>query len=311
MKDPRVEQWLTREEVDWHWEKAIPLSRVDLEASLKNQARLRVSLIPEHVDELSISVQEGVQLPDPVGYYNKDGRIVIISGNHRIAAYRQINELKWGNIEKIDWYIVNSYAWNLDILTRTSNILEGVPLTKEERVEQAKHFVRVLHFTVVDAGKKVGISSKIVNVALEGDDVRERLAKYQFANNIPLTTLCKIYRIKQDNAFLETAKLIQEAQLSGEEAAEVAVRVEKAASSEKQQQYVLTELRKGYKDRIARTKRGQSKRQIAPSTNWHKAINCINSTREEAVAPLDLAWMRHAKSALKKLERIINYGVAT
>jgi len=59
MKDPRVEQWLTREEVDWHWEKAIPLSRVDLEASLKNQARLRVSLIPEHVDELSISVKRG------------------------------------------------------------------------------------------------------------------------------------------------------------------------------------------------------------------------------------------------------------
>ena len=141
MKDPRVEQWLTREGVDWHGEKSVPLSQVDWEASLKNQARLKLSLIPEHVDELSVAIIDGVQLPDPVGYYNKDGRIVIISGNHRVAAHKQINELKLGNIETLDWYIVNSYVWKLDILTRTSNVIEGWPLTMEERVEQTdKHF---------------------------------------------------------------------------------------------------------------------------------------------------------------------------
>lgn len=308
MRDPRVEQWLTREGVEWHWEKAVPLSQVDWEASLKNQARLKVSLIPEHVDELSMVVLDGVQLPDPVGYYNKDGHIVIISGNHRVAAYKQINELKLGNIETLAWYIVNSYAWKFDILTRTSNIIEGLPLTMEERVEQAKHFVRVLNFSAVEAGKALGISSKKVNLALEGDDVKERLAKYQFQGNVPLTTLCKLYRIKQDNALLETAMLVQEAQLSGEEAAEVAARVEKAARSEKQQQHVLAELRKDYKDRIARTKKGQLKRQIAPSIKFRRAVNWINSTRPEAVAPLEPELMRLAKFAIRKLEEVIKSG---
>ena len=311
MRDPREEQWLSREGVDWYPVKDVPLSQVDWEASLKNQARLKVSLIPEHVDELSMAVLDGAQLPDPVGYYSKDGRIIIISGNHRVAAYRQINELKLGNIEKIDWYIVNSYHWKLDILTRTSNRIEGLPLTKEERVEQAKHFVRVLNFSAVDAGKALGISSKTVNLALEGDDVRERLAKYQFQGNIPLTTLCKLYRIKQDNALLETANLVQEAQLSGEEAAEVAAMVEKAARSEKQQQHVLAELRKDYKDRIARTKKGQLKRQIAPSIKFRRAVNWINSTRPEAVVPLEPELMRRAKFAIKKLEEVIKSGVTS
>lgn len=311
MRDPREEQWLSREGVDWYPVKDAPLSQVDWEASLKNQARLKVSLIPEHVDELSMAVLDGAQLPDPVGYYSKDGRIIIISGNHRVAAYRQINELKLGNIEKIDWYIVNSYPWKLDILTRTSNRIEGLPLTKEERVEQAKHFVRVLNFSAVDAGKALGISSKTVNLALEGDDVRERLAKYQFQGNIPLTTLCKLYRIKQDNALLETANLVQEAQLSGEEAAEVAAMVEKAARSEKQQQHVLAELRKDYKDRIARTKKGQLKRQIAPSIKFRRAVNWINSTRPEAVVPLEPELMRRAKFAIKKLEEVIKSGVTS
>lgn len=312
MRDPRVEQWLTREGVDWHWEKTVPLSQVDWEASLKNQARLKVTLISEHVDELSMAVLDGVQLPDPVGYYNKDGCIVIISGNHRVAAYKQVNELKLGNIETLDWYIVNSYAWKLDILTRTSNIIEGLPLTKEERVEQAKHLVRVLNFSAVDAGKALGISPKTVNTALEGDGVRERLAKYQFAGNIPLTTLQRLYRIKQDNALLETAKLVQEAQLSNEEAAEVAARVQKAERSEKQQQYVLAELRKNYKDRIARTKKGQLRRQIAPSIKYRRAVNWINSTRPEAVAPLEPELQRLSRFALRKIEEIISKnGVTT
>lgn len=304
MKDPREEQFLNKEVVDWHCEKDVPLSRVDWEASLKNQARLKVSLIPEHVDELSMAVLDGAQLPDPIGYYNKEGRIIIISGNHRVAAYRQINELKLGNIEQIDWYIVNSYPWKYDILTRTSNRIEGLPLTKEERVEQAKHFVRVLNFSAVGAGKALGISSKTVNLALEGDDVRERLAKYHFQGNIPLTTLCKLYRIKQDNALLETANLVQEALLSGEEAANVAAKVKKAARSEKQQQHVLAELRKDYKDRIARTKKGQLKRQLTPSIKLGKGANLINSTRPEAVIPLELELKRQLKFAHKKIEEI-------
>jgi hypothetical protein len=308
MKDPRVEQWLNREGVEWHTEKDIPLSMIDWEASLRNQARLGDVLIQEHVDELTLAILDGVQLPDPVGY-SKEGRVVIISGNHRVAAYKQINELKLGGpIEKIDWYIVNTFAWKIDVLTRTSNVIEGLPLSKDERLEQAKHLVRVLNYTEVAAAKALAISKTTVGNALDADAVAERLARYRFTDRIPPTTLCKLDKIKQDIALVETAKLVREAQLSADETAEVARRVEAAAASEKQQQHVLAELRRDYKDRIARTKRGELKRQIAPTIKFRHAVNAINAIRAESVTPLEPDLERKARWAIKKLEEVTKSG---
>ena len=305
MKDPRAEQWLTKHGVEWHCEKNIPLTMVDWEASLKNQARLKVSLIQDHVDELTLAIAEGNQLPDPIGYYNKIGRIVIISGNHRFAAYRTLNELKLGHIEVLDWYIVNTYAWKIDILTRTSNIYEGEPTPLMERMEQAKHLVRFHSYSAADAARECKITAKAVAHALEADEVKERLAKYRAPDDIPLTSLCNLYRIKQDSALVESAKLVKEAQLSIDETADLARRVENAASSEKQQQYVLGELRKDYKDRIARTKRGQLKHQMVPSVKFRKGLNYIISTRSESVTPLDQELNMRIQWAIKKLEEIL------
>jgi len=305
MRDPRVEQWLTKEGVEWHCEKDIPLSMIDWEASLRNQARLGQALIQEHVDELSIAVLDGVQLPDPIGYYGNEGRVVIISGNHRVAAYKQINELKLGDpIAKIDWYVVNSFPWKIDVLTRTANAIEGLPLSKDERLEQAKHLVRVLNYTEVAAAKALAISKTTVSYALQADEVAERLAKHRFSDKMPLSTLGKLYRIKQDGALVEVAKLVKEAQLSGEEATEVAKKVEAAAASEKQQHNILEELRRNYKDRIARTKRGELKRQIAPTIKLRHAVNAINAIRSESVTPLEPDLVRRAKWAIKKLEEV-------
>jgi len=309
MRDPRVEQWLTKEGVEWHCEKDIPLSMIDWEASLKNQARLGQALIQEHVDELTIAILDGVELPDPIGYYSNEGRVVVISGNHRVAAYKQINELKLGGpIEKIDWYIVNTFLWRIDVLTRTANVIEGLPLSKDERLEQAKHLVRVLNYTEVAAAKALAISKTTVSYALQADEVAERLARYRFTDRIPPTTLCKLYRIKQDNALVEAAKLIKEAQLSGDEATEMAKRVEAAAASEKQQRHVLEELRRNYKDRIARTRRGELKRQIAPTIKLRHAVNAINAIRSESVIPLEPDLARRTKWAIKKLEEVTRSG---
>ncbi len=304
MRDQKTEQWLYRHGVEWYKEKDVPMSRVDWEASLKNQARLFQSLIPKHVDDIAMSILEGQKMPDPVGYYNKEGKIIIISGNHRVAAYRQINDLKLGNVEALDWYIVNTYPEKIDILSRTSNMDEGIPTPEEERLLQALHFCRVHNYSHIDAAKEFRISKTTVSTALEAESVRERLVKQRFIDTLTPTTLVKLYRIKQDDALVETAKLVKEAQLSAEETTEVAKRVVKAEASPKQQEQVLVQLRKEYKDRIARTKRGELKRQIVPTVKFRKGVNYINRTRPESVLPLEPELKRKAKSAIKKLEEI-------
>jgi len=68
MRDPRAEQWLSKEGVDWHYELEIALNRVDREASLKNQARFK-AINQDHVPELAIAAEQ-YELPALIGYYS-------------------------------------------------------------------------------------------------------------------------------------------------------------------------------------------------------------------------------------------------
>ena len=68
MRDPRAEQRLSKEGVDWYYELEIPLNRVDREASLKNHARFK-AINQGHVLELAIAAEQ-YELPALIGYYS-------------------------------------------------------------------------------------------------------------------------------------------------------------------------------------------------------------------------------------------------
>jgi hypothetical protein len=297
MRDPRVEQWLAAEGVEWHYEPDIPLTKVDREASLKNQARFK-AINQDHVLELAIAAEQ-YKLPALVGYYSTDRRIVIISGNHRLEAYNLVGK------SRSDFYIVDTaYSWLIDRLTRVANTLEGEPLTRDERLSHAMYLVRTSDMPIEAAAKTMGLSGSIVREALAADEVRERLTNMGFSEKLYPTTLSELYRIKQDSALLEAAKVVHEAQLTSEEAAELARRVEKVASSEKAQQGVIAQMRHDYRSRIARTRAGQVRHQILPTIKFRRAIDAINSTRPDSVKPLDKDLARRTRYAIKKLEEI-------
>lgn len=297
MKDPRVEQWLEKEGVEWHYEPDISLTKVDREASLKNQARFK-AINQDHVIELAIAVEQKYDLPALVGYYNKERRIVIIDGNHRMEAYILAGKTK------SDFYILDTaYSWVTDRLTRLANMKEGWPPTREEKLNHAIHFVRVQNMPVETAAKNCGLRPSTVFSALYAAEVGERLSKLGFDEKLYPSTLEGLYRIKQDSALLGSAKLIHEAQLTGDEVAELARRVSKA-SSEKAQEAILNDLRHQFKYRIARARAGQIRPSILPIVKLRKHIDGINSIRPESVKPLDKDLDRRVKYAIKKLEEI-------
>ena len=297
MRDPRVEQWLNKEGVEWHYEPDIQLTRVDREASLKNQARFK-AINQDHVLELAIAAEQ-YELPALVGYYGRDRRVVVVSGNHRLEAYSLVGKAK------SDFYIVDTaYDWVIDRLTRVANMLEGEPLSRDERLSHAMYLVRTGSMPVDVAAKTMGLSGSTVREALAGEDARERLSRLGFADNLYPSTLSELYRIKQDGALLEAARLVREAQLTSEETAELARRVDRVASSEKAQQSVIEQMRHDYRSRIVRTRSGQIRRQILPTIKLRRAVDAINSTRAESVRPLDKDLARRTKYAIKKLEEI-------
>jgi hypothetical protein len=297
VRDPRVEQWLNKEGVEWHYEPDIPLNRVDREASLKNQARFK-AINQDHVLELAIAAEQ-YELPALIGYYSRDRRVVVISGNHRLEAYSLVGKTR------ADFYIVDTaYDWVIDRLTRVANMLEGEPLSRDERLTHAMYLVRTADMPLDVAAKTMGLSSSTLREALSGDEVRERLSKLGFTQNLYPSTLSALYRIKQDGALLEAARLVHEAQLTSEETAELARRVDRVASSEKAQMSVIEQMRHDYRSRIARTRSGQVRRQILPTIKLRRAVDAINSTRPESVKPLDRDLARRTKYAIKKLEEI-------
>ena len=297
MKDPRVEQWLDAEGVEWHYEPDIPLTKVDREASLKNQARFK-AISQDHVLELAIAAEQ-YELPALVGYYSRDRRIIIISGNHRMEAYNLLGKTN------TDFYIVDTaYSWVIDRLTRVANTLEGPGLTKDEKLSHAMYLVRTSDMPVETAAKTMGLPPTRVREALAADEVKERLAKLGFTGKLYPSTLSELYRIKQDTALMGAANLVHEAQLTSEETAELARRVDKVASSEKAQQSVIDEMKHQYRSRIARTRSGQVRRQILPTIKFRRAIDAINSIRPESVKPLDKDLARKTKYAIKKLGEI-------
>jgi len=296
MKDPRKEQWLTKEGIEWHYEADVPLSKVDREASLKNQARFK-AIDQDHVLELAIAAEQ-YELPALVGYYSVNRHIVIIDGNHRMEAYNLIGK------STSDFYIVDTaYSWAIDRLTRIANKLEGPGLTRDEKLSHAMYFVRNQNMPVEAAAKTMGIAAGTLQNALSAAEVQERLSGLGFNERLYPSTLQELYRIKQDSALLESARLVHEAQLSSLEVPELARKVSKARS-EKEQQAIIDGMRRQFRSRIARTRAGQIRQQILPTVKYRRAVDAINATRPESVRPLDRDLFRRTRSAVKKLEEI-------
>lgn len=297
MKDPRKEQWLTKEGVEWHYEPDVPLNKVDREASLKNQARFK-AIDQDHVLELAIAAEQ-YELPALVGYYNVDRRIVIIDGNHRMEAYTLIGR------KTASFYIVDTvYGWVIDRLTRTANKLEGRGQSRDEKLSHAMYFVKTQSMPIEAAARMVQISPGVLQNALAADEARERLKSLGFNESLYPSTLEELYRVKQDSALLESARLVHEAQLSSREAAEVARKVSRGRS-EKEQLAIIEDMRRQFRSRIARTRSGQIRQQILPTIKFRRAVDAINSTRPESVRPLDKDLVRKARSAIKKLEEVV------
>lgn len=302
MREAKVEEWLNEEGIEWHYEPDVPLSKVDREASLKNQARYK-AIDQDHVLELAIAAEEK-ELTAMVGYYNTDHRIVIIDGNHRMEAYSLVARKTAG------FYIVDTaYAWVVDRLTRTANKLEGLGQTRDEKLGHAIYFVKIQNMPVSAAAGLVQMSVAAVQNALAADDTRERLRSLGFNASLYPTTLEELYRIKQDSALLGTAKLVHEAQLGAREAAEVARKVSKQRS-EQAQQAMIDNFRHQFRFRIIRTRSGQIRQQVLPTERLRKHVNGINSIRPEQVKPVDKDLFRKLRSARKKIDEICEDGPA-
>ena len=194
MQDPKTEKMLEDALVDFVYEDEVPIEQVDIEQSLRNQARIDPPLHPETVTQYAEAMADGADFPALVGYYDGD-KIILIDGNHRIAGYVR------NGTEVIDLYIVEAGPDVIQALTYMANATHGRPPTEEERVHHAIH-LRDLGYGNRDAARMAGLTEAKASQGWQLEQVRrraKRLGVHRGLDSISKDLRIKLGQIQSDN----------------------------------------------------------------------------------------------------------------
>ena len=87
-----AEQLRSNLNVEWAYS-TIGIGLIDQKDSLRNQARLGVSIQQDVVEEYATAMRNGAAFPALVGFQRSDGSFILAGGNHRLAAAKSANRM--------------------------------------------------------------------------------------------------------------------------------------------------------------------------------------------------------------------------
>lgn len=192
VKDQKVEANLRALGIPFSIER-VKLADVDLQAGLRNQARLVGKLNDEYVLQLGVQMAvSGAAFPMTILQKFPHGKSHIPeSGNHRLAAFT----LTFPEQTEIEAYVIHlTDPRMLDILPRVVNAWEsGLGFSKEEKIINARWLVEHHSMTQAEAATLLGIKYEWLVVAKRVEDVRKELMELgPRASSIPQSTLLKM-----------------------------------------------------------------------------------------------------------------------
>src|SRR4051794_13664475 len=84
-----IEELLNKTGVSWTFEPDVSLGEIDMDRSLRNQARINKVLDQPTVETYIEAMKRGDQFPALISYFwNNTSKRVLIDGNHRAAAHK-------------------------------------------------------------------------------------------------------------------------------------------------------------------------------------------------------------------------------
>jgi hypothetical protein len=236
MKDAKAEQMLDAHLVDYVYVEDISVEQIDIQQSLKNQARIDPPLHQEVVTQYAEAMADGAEFPALVGYYDDNDKVILIDGNHRIGGY-----VKTG-ATTVDAYIVEAAQDVIQALTYMANATHGRPPSDEERIHHAIH-LRDLGYNNKEAARAVGLTEAKVSGAWQLEAVRRRARRLGVHKG--LDTLTKDMRtrlgpIQSDNVFKALVTFLTASKgLTRIEVGTLITRVKQASTEQTQLQTIV------------------------------------------------------------------------
>lgn len=266
-----IEQWLDSHGAAYEL-KTIKSASVDRAASHRNQARIAEPVNEETAILYGAAMEQGDQFPPIVVTTYRDGKYIVIDGNHRVAGYDLVDA------KEFEAYVAKELSdAQRTVLTFEANTRHGLPTSLQERLRQAVHLVQ-LGTTHKEAARTLGLPLHRVQAAVTGYETDRRLQALGVDrwDRIPATARRRLYNVRSDKVVKEVVKLAVETKMTGADLDALIVRVNASSRGDDDKQLaVVAAERAARKDEIKATAGGR--------VGWSRQALSLNSILSRTV----------------------------
>lgn len=273
---PDIEKFLIDLNVNFTYKQAMRTELIDLEASLRNQARLGVPLNTEAVKRYTEAVYAGDLFP-PILVEKRGEAYVVLDGNHRCRAHTDAGA-------RIDAYICEAPSQILVLITFMANAKHGLPSSLEDRIHHAL-FLHDSGLSAIDAAARLQIPVSEVRKAIQrqagarrADDAGVLRTHWE---SLPASSRTRLGAIHTDEGFRAAVRLAMDAGLHSDQV-QTLVGSMNSSRSGKRQAAIVAAMRSDLAEQIAEVQvsglpNRKGSKATAPRTRLASAVGMINA----------------------------------
>jgi hypothetical protein len=223
---------------------AQPLSSVDVEDSLRNQARIDEGALDQGlVDQYALAIEAGNELPPTIVWDRNGGfkRMLVVDGNHRQASAAQAGRSEWPMFVLAK----DTKPAIVQLMTMEANVAHGRATNERTRAQHALHMV-LQGASVALAAKRFNVPEGAVTKLKAEDAARRRATRVGIDDPvweaIPATSQARLGGVATDEIFGAAVGLVHDGGLDARQIGDLVSRLN-ATRSVKEQEVILERAR--------------------------------------------------------------------
>lgn len=286
--DDTTGAWLTELHLEFELVEDLDLTRIDWKASLRNQARFE-PIDDDVVERYTEAMARGDRFPPIIArYLGKSGHLVVVGGNHRVAAARKAKV-------PLGAYLIGCTDEVALRISYEDNRRHGLPPSDEERIEQAGHLI-ALGWTQADASAAVGVSPGKLQRAQQSAAANTRAKELEVKGFDALAQgiRWRLATVKSDAVFIAASQLAVDAGLPTQDVFDLVTPLN-AARSEAAALALVEDARRASIERVQLKASGHSGGPRAPTSarvKLQRALTEVLMVKASAVAASTLPDQR-------------------
>lgn len=254
----------------------VDLTQIDKEQSLQNQARF-LSLHDDVVLTYAAAMEQGDVFPPVVLHKQKNGKYVVLDGNHRVSAANLV-----GYVETTAFVVEKIAPAQAELFTYAANARHGLPTTTEERVNQGM-FLVARGNRPKEVAKALSIPETALYRAMASRRGSERLIRVGVkADKLADSMVRRLDAIASNTVLLPAAELVMKASLRSDEVSALVSEINKGESEKDQLQTI-----ESWKNRHSGRLRSTSGGKVTLPANVNRIKNLGRMARNIEISSLN------------------------